>query len=79
MTKLVGGDAANADSLKLLTFPNAEQQASTEWLGGGKSGKALGAITQSAEFLKTQVGQINTLLPDYSAYVTAKYADAAAK
>lgn len=79
MTKLIGGDAAdNADSLKLLTFPDAKQQASAEWLGGGKAGKALGAVTQSAEFLKTQ-RQINKLLPDYSAYVTSMYADAAAK
>src|SRR6185437_15584683 len=55
MTKLVGGNATdNADSLKLLSYPTAKEQASAEWLGGGKNGKALGALTQSAEFLKSQ-------------------------
>ena len=79
MTKLVGGDAAeNAESMKMLGFPDAKQQASAEWLGGGKSGKALGAITASAEFLKSQK-QVNNLLPDYSSHVTSKYAEAAAK
>jgi taurine transport system substrate-binding protein len=79
MAKLVGGTPADdAEALKLLSFPDARQQASAEWLGGGKSGKAVGALTQSAEFLKSQ-RQINTLLPDYASYVTAKYAEAAAK
>lgn len=79
MAKLVGGSPADdAEALKLLSFPTAQQQASAEWLGGGKNGKALGALTQSADFLKSQ-RQINTLLPDYSSYVTPKYAEAAAK
>lgn len=79
MTKLVGGDAAdNADSLKLLSYPDAKEQASAEWLGGGKKGKALGALTASADFLKSQ-HQINTMLSDYSPYVTAQYAEAAEK
>lgn len=79
MTKLVGGDAAdNAEALKLLSYPDAKEQASAEWLGGGKKGKALGALTQSAQFLKAQ-HQINNILPDYSPYVTAQYAEAAEK
>lgn len=79
MTKLVGGTAAdNADALKLLSFPTAKEQASAEWLGGGKNGKALGALTQSAEFLKSQ-HQINTLLKDYGPYVTPQFAEAAEK
>lgn len=79
LTKLVGGDAAdNAEALKLLSFPDARQQMSAEWLGGGKNGKALGALTQSAEFLKSQ-RQINSLLPSYSPYVSAKYAEQAAR
>lgn len=79
MTKLVGGDAAdNAEALKLLSYPTAQQQMSAEWLGGGKNGKALGALAQSAEFLKSQ-HQINNILKDYSPYVTAKYAEQAAK
>lgn len=79
MAKIVGGDAADdAEALKLLSYPTAREQASAEWLGGGKNGKALRAITQSAEFLKSQ-HQINNILPDYSSHVTAKYAAEAAK
>jgi taurine transport system substrate-binding protein len=79
MAKLVGGEAADdADALKLLRYPAAQEQMSAEWLGGGKNGKALRALTQSAEFLKSQ-HQINTMLPDYSPFVTAKYAEEAAK
>lgn len=79
MAKLVGGEAADdADALKLLRYPAAQEQMSAEWLGGGKSGKAVRALTQSADFLKSQ-HQINTILPDYSPYVTAKYAEEAAK
>lgn len=79
MVKMVGGSAADGvEALKLLSFPDAKEQASSTWLGGGKDGKALGAITASAEFLKTQ-HQIDSVLPSYSGFVTDKYADAAAK
>ena len=79
MAKLVGGEPADdADALKLLSFPDAKEQASAEWLGGGKQGKALGALAASADFLKSQ-HQINTVLPDYGPYVNAKYAQEAAK
>jgi taurine transport system substrate-binding protein len=79
MAKLVGGEPADdADALKLLSFPSAKEQASPEWLGGGKNGKALRALTESADFLKSQ-HQVNAILPDYGPYVTAKYAQEAAK
>ena len=79
MAKLVGGEPADdADALKLLSFPSAQEQASAEWLGGGKNGKALRALTESAEFLKSQ-HQINKILPDYGPYVAATYAQDAAK
>jgi taurine transport system substrate-binding protein len=79
MAKMVGGEPADdADALKLLSYPTAQEQASPEWLGGGKNGKALKALTESADFLKSQ-HQINKILPDYGAYVTSKYAQEAAK
>lgn len=79
MVKMVGGSPADGvEALKLLTFPDAKEQASSTWLGGGKDGKALGAIAASAEFLKSQ-HQIDSVLPSYGDFVTAKYADAAEK
>jgi len=79
MVKLAGGTAKDAaDAVKLLVFPTAQEQASAVWLGGGKSGGALRALTNSAEFLKNQ-RQIDRALPDYGPYVTDKYAQAAAK
>ena len=79
MTKMVGGDAAdNAEAMKMLGFPDVQAQVSPTWLGGGKNGKAVQALTASAQFLKEQ-RQIDTIPADYSAYVTAKYAEAGAK
>ncbi len=79
MVKLVGGKAEDdAEALKLLVYPTAQEQASAEWLGGGKDGGALRALTKSAEFLKNQ-RQIDHVLPNYDVAVTGKYAQAAAK
>jgi taurine transport system substrate-binding protein len=79
MAKLVGGEPADdVDALKLLSYPGAKEQMSAEWLGGGKQGKAVGALAASATFLKSQ-HQINTMLPDYGPHVNAKYAEEAAK
>ena len=79
MVKLIGGKAQDdADALKLLVYPSAQEQASATWLGGGKDGGALRALTKSAEFLKSQ-RQIDSVLPDYGSFVTAKYALAASK
>lgn len=77
MVKMVGGDAADgAEALKLLTFPDVKEQASATWLGGGKDGKAVGALAASAEFLKSQ-HQIDNALSDYTPFVTDEYAKAA--
>ena len=79
MVKLVGGKAEDdAEALKLLVFPTAQEQASSEWLGGGKDGGALRALTKSAEFLKSQ-RQIDTVLPDYATAIAGQYAQEAAK
>lgn len=79
MTKMVGGEpAANAEAMKLQSYPSVKEQMSPEWLGGGKDGKAARALKESADFLKSQ-HQVNAILPDYSKHVSAKYADEAAK
>jgi taurine transport system substrate-binding protein len=79
MVKLVGGEPKDvAEAVKLYGFPTAEEQASAAWLGGGKNGGAVRALQATAEFLKTQKS-IDRLAPDYSVFVTARFAEAAAK
>lgn len=66
------------DVMKLYGFPTLAEQASPAWLGGGKNGVAVKAITQQAQFLKEQ-GRITALLPDYSKAVTTEWVTRAMK
>lgn len=69
IAKLTGANAA--DVPELLTgsaFPDAKAQQTTALLDGGTA-KAIG---ETAKFLKEQ-GKVETVLPDYSAYVRAKF------
>ena len=75
----IGGEAKDAaEAIKLYGYPSIEQQASAAWLGGGKAGGAVKALVATSEFLKDQK-RIDALAPDYSAFVTPKYAEAALK
>jgi taurine transport system substrate-binding protein len=75
IAKTIGGDAAGAvEALGMLSFPDAREQVSEAWLGGG----ALKAITESAQFL-VQQKQIDTALADYTPFVNASFAQAAEK
>lgn len=75
IVKLIGGDGPSAvEALGLMSFPNAEEQASDTWLGGG----AIRALNESARFLVEQK-QIGKALDDYAPYVNADFAKAAAK
>lgn len=75
IVKLIGGDGpSTVEALELMSFPNADEQASDTWLGGG----ATRALNASARFLVEQK-QIGKALDDYSSYVNADYAKAAAK
>lgn len=58
--------------LKGYVFPTLEEQASAKFLGGD----TVKAIAATSAFLKEQ-GKIDAVLPDYSKYVTAKYAQEA--
>ena len=79
IVNLIGGDAASvASDIKLLGFPVAADQASPTWLGGGDQGGAVRALGASAAFLKDQ-GQIDSVLPNYTAHVNAAFAEAASK
>ncbi|BCX17417.1 MAG: taurine ABC transporter substrate-binding protein [Geminicoccaceae bacterium] len=79
LVSLFGGEPADVPpSLALYGFPTLEEQASKKWLGGGKESGAARTLAATAEFLKAQ-GRIDTVLPDYSKFVTPAYVEAAMK
>jgi taurine transport system substrate-binding protein len=79
IAKMIGGNASDVPaSLALYAFPPLQEQVSKSWLGGGKDSRAVFALKDTSEFLKSQQ-QISTVLPDYTKYVTPVYAEAAMK
>jgi taurine transport system substrate-binding protein len=74
-----GANAADVPaSLALYAFPNASEQASPAWLGGGQQSGAAKSLAATAQFLKQQ-GTIQNVLADYSTGVDPRYAQQAAK
>ena len=65
-------------AIALYGFPSLAEQASPAWLGGGASGGASKALTETAQFLKDQ-GRIQALAPDYSKSVTPEFVQKAMK
>ena len=79
VAKWSGAEAASVpDSLKLYEFIAPAQQASPQWLGGGKSSVVSQSLAATAQFLKTQ-GTIQTVLADYSVGVNDRWVRNAAK
>ena len=79
MARMLGGSSKDAaDAMKLYAYPNLNQQISAAWLGGTQEGGAAKALRATSEFLKEQK-RIDSLAPDYSQFVTAKFAEAALK
>ena len=75
IVKMIGGDGAGTvEALNMLVFPNADEQASDTWLGGG----AVRAMAASAKFLVDQK-QIDNALGDYAPHVNSAYAKEASK
>ncbi|MDD0983714.1 MULTISPECIES: taurine ABC transporter substrate-binding protein [Pseudomonas] len=69
IARLTGANAADIpELLEGSTFPDAQAQRTEALLNGGTA-KAIG---ETAKFLKEQ-GKVETVLPDYSAYVTGKF------
>ena len=69
IARLTGTNAADIpELLEGSTFPDAQAQRTDALLNGGTA-KAIG---ETAKFLKEQ-GKVETVLPDYSAYVTGKF------
>lgn len=79
IAKVVGADAAVIPGvLESYRFPAASEQASAQWLGGGKDGGVAKAMANTAAFLKAQ-GRITDVPADFSKFVNPEYAAAAAK
>jgi taurine transport system substrate-binding protein len=75
IAKLSGANVADVPALlKGYVFPSLEQQAGAAFLGGA----TVKALSDTAAFLVEQ-GRIPQALPDYSAYVTTRFVEAAAK
>ncbi|TIS52592.1 MAG: taurine ABC transporter substrate-binding protein [Mesorhizobium sp.] len=73
IAKLTGAKLEEVpELLKGYVFPTLDEQASDKFLGGG----TVKAIAATSAFLKEQ-GKIDAVLPDYSKYVTTKYASEA--
>ena len=69
IARLTGANAADIpELLEGSTFPDAQAQRTDALLNGGTAR----AIGETAKFLKEQ-GKVETVLPDYSAYVTGKF------
>lgn len=74
IVRIIGGSPEDAvETLGLLSFPTLDEQVSARWLGGSASEALMGL----AEFLVDQK-QIDSVLPDYSGFVNADFANAAA-
>ncbi|TJV68107.1 MAG: taurine ABC transporter substrate-binding protein [Mesorhizobium sp.] len=73
IAKLTGAKLEEVpELLKGYVFPSLEEQASDKFLGGA----TVKAVAATSAFLKEQ-GKVDAVLPDYSKYVTAKYASEA--
>jgi taurine transport system substrate-binding protein len=69
IARFTGANAADVpELLEGSHFPSAQEQKSPELLGGG----TVKDIAQTANFLKEQ-GKIESVLPDYSSYVSDKF------
>jgi taurine transport system substrate-binding protein len=79
IAKVVGATPADVPAtLAEYAFPTAADQATPDWLGGGKDGKVAKALANTATFLKAQ-GRITDVPDDFSKFVDSEFAAAAAK
>lgn len=79
LAKWSGAEAASvADSLKLYAFVPLAEQASPQWLGGGKGSVVAQSLAATAEFLKSQ-GSVQQVLPDYAVGVNDRWVRRAAQ
>ncbi|GGD31642.1 taurine ABC transporter substrate-binding protein [Aureimonas glaciei] len=75
VAKWTGATPADVPAgMAAYVFPTLAEQVSPKWLGGG----AAAALKSTSEFLMEQ-GRVTELAPDYAAFVTKEFAEAAAK
>jgi len=79
IVRTVGGKPEDVPGvLALYGFPTLAEQASDQWLGGGKESGAARALRDTAAFLVEQK-KIPVLQPDYARFVTPRYVEAVLK
>lgn len=79
VAKWSGAEAASVpDSLKLYAFIAPAEQASPQWLGGGKSSLVAQSLAATAQFLQSQ-GAVQQVLSDYSVGVNDSWVRRAAQ
>ncbi len=79
IAKITGANVADVPSVMTeYGFVPAGEQASAKWLGGGKESGVAKAMANTAIFLKEQ-GRITEIPADFSKFVNAEFAAAAAK
>lgn len=77
VAKWSGAESDNVpESLALYAFVPPEQQATSQWLGGGEDSVVAASLQATAEFLQGQ-GIIQSVLPDYSVGVNASWVERA--
>jgi taurine transport system substrate-binding protein len=73
IVKFLGTHSNVVTSLKLIRIPTLEEQLSTAWLGGGRVGGAVKTLQSTAQYLD-RFGMVEKVLPDYSPYITDRWA-----
>lgn len=79
VAKWSGAEVANVpESLALYAFVPPKEQASSQWLGGGKDSVVAQSLAATAAFLKEQ-GTIVSTLDDYATGINARWVEIAAQ
>lgn len=76
IVKFLGPHSNVVTSLKMIKIPPLEEQLSIAWLGGGGVGGAAKTLRATAQYLD-RFGMVEKVLPDYSPYITDRWAKAA--
>lgn len=77
VAKISGAEVADVPAaLAAYGFPSAKEQATTNWLSGGKDSLVARALLDTSRFLKEQ-GRITDVAADYAKFVNDEYVKAA--
>lgn len=77
--KMIGGEPADVlETVMEYEYPSLAEQLTPAWLGGGANSRAGKALKDTADFHKAG-GRLDSVYPDYTRFVTTRYAEAAMK